>query len=157
MIGGLAVTTTCGETAKAPENVAKGEARCEAVGGAQHRHVMTAHVPGGHDESSDQSAGEYASRLQRVEAENFAPVVGVGAPVVDDVKNFRANDSGEHDENTEIPGVVAINALFLGIADADPESDQDARSDEESIGRQVETANMKKLWKHVSLDAPGAG
>lgn len=115
---------------------------------------MAAHVPGRHDERGDQSAGKYASSLQCVEAENFAPVVGVSAPVIDDVENFRADDSGEHDENAQIPCIVAIDALLLGVAHADPEPDEDARGDEESVGGQIEAANVKKLREHVSLDAP---
>src|SRR5258706_6994503 len=118
---------------------------------------MTPHVPDRHQERGNQSAGKYASRLQRVEAENLSPVVGVGAPVVDDVKNFGPDNSGEDNENAKVPGIVAIDTLLLGIADADPESDQHARCDQDTVGRQVETANLKKSGEHVSLDAPNAG
>jgi len=118
---------------------------------------MTPHVPGGHQERADQSAGEYASRLQGVEAENLAPVVGVAAPVVDDVKNLRADDSGENNENAKVPGIVAIDALLLGIAHADPEPDEDARSDQYPVGGEIETANLEKSGEHVGLDAPDVG
>ena len=118
---------------------------------------MAPHVPDRREEGGDQPAGKYSSRLQRIEAENLPPVVGVGAPVVDDVENFRSDNSGENDEDAKIPGIVAIDALLLGIADTDPEPDQHARGDQDAIGRQVETANMKKSGKHVSLDAPNAG
>ena len=57
----------------------------------------------------------------------------------------------------EIPGIVAVDALLLGIADADPEPDQHARGDQDAIGGQVETANVKKSGEHVSLDAPNVG
>ncbi len=157
MIGRLAVTAARRETTKATENVAKGKPRSETIGGPQHRHVMAPHVPDGREERGNQPAGKHASRLQRVQAENLPPVVGVGAPVVDDVKNFRADNSGENNEDAEIPGIVAIDALLLGIADTDPKSDQYARGDQDTIGRQVETANVKKSGEHVSLDAPNAG
>lgn len=154
MIGGLAITATGGEAAKASEDVAESEAGSEAVDGTQGRHVMTTDVPGGSEQAGDQAAGKYASGLQGVQAEDFAPVVGVGAPVVDDVENFRANDSGENDEDAEIPGVVSVDTLFFGVTDADPKADENARGDEHAISRQIEIANMKKSGKHVSLDAP---
>src|ERR1700730_15075765 len=144
VIGRLTVTAACRETTEASKNVAEGKPGGEAVGGTQDRHVMTPHVPDRPKERGNQSAGEYASRLQRVEAEILPPVVGVAAPVVDDVKNFCPDNSGEDNEDAKIPGIVAIDALLLGIADADPEPDQHARSDQDSVGGQVETANMKK-------------
>ena len=92
--------------------------------------------------------------LQRVDAENLPPVVGVTAPIVDDVENLRPDDSGEDHDNTEVPGVVAIDALLFRVANADPKSDQHARGDEHTISGQVETAYVKKSGEHVSLDAP---
>src|SRR6266853_5474967 len=83
----LAVAAARRETTEASEDVAKRKARSEAVGGTQHRHVMAPHVPDGREQGGNQSAGKYSSRLQRVEAENLSPVIRVGAPVVDDVKN----------------------------------------------------------------------
>jgi len=47
--------------------------------------------------------------------------------------------------------------LLLRIAHTDPEPDQDAGSDEDTIGGEVEAANVKKSGKHVSLDAPDVG
>ena len=118
---------------------------------------MAAHIPGGGQERGNQAAGKHASGLQCVEAENLAPVVGVVAPVVDDVENFGAYDSGEHDENAEVPGIVSIDSLLFGIADADPKADQHARSDEEAISGQIKTANVKESGEHVGLDAPNVG
>ena len=105
-----------------------------AVGRAQHRHVMTPHVPGRREQRRNQAAREYASRLQRAETENLTPVVRVEAPVVDDVKNFRTDDPEEDNQNAKVPGIVAIDALLLGIAHADPKPDQHSRCDQDAIG-----------------------
>src|ERR1035438_9191285 len=129
MIGGLAETTPGREAAETAQSVAKREARSEAVSRAQNRHVMTAHVPSCHDERSNQSAGEYSACLQGIEAENLAPVIGVTAPVIDDVENFRADDPGENNQDAKVPGIVAVDALLFGVANADPESDQDSGGD----------------------------
>jgi hypothetical protein len=102
----------------------------------------------------NQSAGKYAAGLQRIEAENLAPVVRVGAPVVNDVKNLRPDNSGENDQDAKIPGIVAVDALLFGVAHADPKPDQHARSDENAIRGKIETANVKKSGEHVVLDAP---
>ena len=40
----------------------------------------------------------------------------------------------ENNEDAKVPGIVAIDALLLRIAHADPEPDQNARSDEDTIG-----------------------
>ena len=116
--------------------------------------MMAPHVPHRGEQRGDQATGKYSSSLKRIKAENLAPITGVGAPVIDDIKNLGANNAGEDDENTKIPGIVAIDTLLLGIAHADPKPDQDARSDQHAISRQVETANVKKSGEHVSLDAP---
>ncbi len=157
MIRGFAVTATRRETTETSENVAKGQTGGEAVDGAQGRHVMTSHVPYRHKECGNQSAGKYASGLQRVETENLAPVIRVAAPVVDDVKNLCSDNSGKDDEDAKIPGIVAVDALLLGIAHADPKADEHARSDENAVSGQIETANVKKSREHVVLDAPNVG
>src|ERR1022692_119069 len=154
VVGRFAVTAARRETTKASKNVPKRKTGSKAVTGAQCRHVMTPNVPGGHEQPGNQSAGEYASRLERIEAENFAPVIGVGAPVVNDVKNFCADNSGELNHDAKVPGIVAVDALLLGIAYADPKPDQNARGDENTVGGQVEAANLKKSGEHVVLDAP---
>src|SRR5215468_2757261 len=83
-------------------------------------------------------------------------MVCVPAPIINDVENLRAHDTAQHDEDTEIPCLVGIDSLFCGIADADPESDQDASCDEQAIrGEKVATV-MKELGVHDSLDAQGA-
>src|SRR5215470_5426844 len=126
----------------------------KGVGGPQRRHVVAAHVPRGRQQGSNKTAGKYSSRLQSIEAEDVAPMARITAPVVDDIKNLGADDSGEHHVDAQIPGVVAVDALLLGVADADPQAKQYARRDKESIGGQIEAANMKESRKHVSsLDA----
>src|SRR6266481_2870419 len=106
MIRRLAVAAACRETTEASEDVAKRKPGSEAVGGTQHRHVMPPHIPDRCQEGSNQPAGKHASRLQRVEAENLPPVVSVGAPVVDDVKNLGPDNSGENNEDAKIPGII---------------------------------------------------
>src|ERR1700675_1141450 len=101
VIGRFAVAAACRETTEASEDVAKRKPGSETISCPQYRHVMPPHVPNRHKERGNQSAGKYASRLQRVEAENLPPVVGVGAPVIDDVKNLRSDNSGENDERSE--------------------------------------------------------
>jgi len=150
----FAVTATGRETAEAAEYVSKGKPGSEGIGCSQRRHVVTPHVPGRHQERANQSAGEHASCLHGVDAENLAPVFRVVAPVVDDVKNFRPDNSSKNNENSKIPCIVAVDALLLRIAHTDPEPDQYARGDQHTIGGQVETTNMKKSGEHVSLDAP---
>jgi len=154
MIRGFSVTAARGKTTKTAEHMAKRQPRSETIRSAQHRHVVTPHIPHRCEQSGNQSAGKYAPCLQRVEAENLASIAGVSAPVIDDVQNLGADNSGEHNENAKIPGVIAIDALLLRIAHADPKSDQHAGSDQHAISRQVETAYLKKSWEHVSLDAP---
>jgi len=114
---------------------------------------MGTHVPDANHQRRQQAARENASRLQSTDRENVSPVVGVGAPVVNDVENLRAQDPREHHEDTQVPRVVAINALLLGIADADPEPQQDAGCDKHTVRRQVKVADLKKSREHVSLDA----
>ena len=79
-------------------------------------------VPGGSDEGREQASGENASGLQRVDAEDLAGMSGVIAPLIDDVKNLGADDAAEYYENPEIPGMVAVIAEALGVADADPQT-----------------------------------
>ena len=115
---------------------------------------MRSHIPDSNYQRGDQATGENASSLQRAEAEDVAPVMRVGAPVVDDVKNLRAQNARQHHEDAQIPSVISIDALLLRIADTDPNPQQNAGCDEHTIGGQIEVANLKKSREHVSLDAP---
>src|SRR5437870_1533719 len=103
--------------------MAESKAGSESVTGSQRRHAAPAQIPGCHQESADQPAGEYAARLQRVEAENLAPITGVSVPLIDDEKYLGPDDSGEHNQDSEIPRIIAVNPLLLRIPDADPQSD----------------------------------
>ena len=154
MIRRLAVTATGRETTEAAKHMSKSKSWSETVRSPQHWHVVTPHVPHGREQRGNQSAGKYASRLQRVETENLAPIAGVSAPVIDDVQNLGTDNAGEYDENAEIPRVIAVDALLLGVAHADPKPDEHAGSDQHAISRQVEAAYLKKSREHVSLDAP---
>ena len=118
---------------------------------------MTSHVPCAYRERGQQSAGKNSSSLQRVEAENLPPVVGVAAPIVDHVENLGSDNAGQDHEDAEVPCVVAVDTLLFRIADADPQTEQYTRGDQNTVGRQVETADVEKSRKHVILDAPGAG
>jgi len=154
MVGRLAIAATGGEASEAPEDVAEGEARSKGVHRAQDRHTVTARVPRAHQESGQQAPGENASGLQRVEAEDLTPVAGVGAPIVDDVENLRADNAREDHEDAEVPGVVAVDALFFRIADADPKAEQNTGCNQHAVSRQIKTANVEESRKHFILDAP---
>src|SRR5271163_174565 len=114
---------------------------------------MLPHIPGGGGEGGDEASGKNSAGLQCVDAEDVAGVAGVEAPVVDDVEHLGADDAAEDDENAQVPRLVAVNAEAFGIAHADPQADQDAGGDQESIGGEKETADMEELGEHGLLDA----
>jgi len=64
------------------------------------------------------------------------------APLVDDVENFCADDSTENDQNAEVPSLLAIDAEALGVADTDPQADEDSHGNQEAIGRQEKSPDM---------------
>ena len=76
---------------------------------------------------------------------------GVVTPIVNDVQNLGADDSAKDYQNPEVPGMFGIDALLFGIADTDPQPDQDSQRYQEAVGRQAEIAYMKKSWEHESL------
>ncbi len=84
---------------------------------------MLADVPRSCGECGNQASRENAARLERSQAEDFSGMRGVVAPVVDDVKNLRADDSAENDEDAEVPGIISVDAMLLGVANADPKAD----------------------------------
>ena len=55
-----------------------------------------------------------------------------------------AKNPGQHHQNPEIPCVVTVDALLLGVADADPKPNQHAGRDQQAVGRQAEVANVKE-------------
>lgn len=115
---------------------------------------MLPHIPGAHHQRTNQPARENSAGLKRIEAENFPPIpTGIIFPVVDDVENFRAHNAGQHHEDAEVPSVIAIDALFLRIADTDPKPKQHTGRDQHAISRKVEIAYLKESRKHSCLDA----
>src|SRR6266446_6496961 len=145
------------KTSKSPEHMTEGEAGSESIAGAQRRHVPPPDVPGRHKKGADQPARKNSSGLESVEAEDLAPVAGVSIPLIDDEQHLGANNPRQYDQDAQVPGIIAINALLLGIAHADPKADQYAGCDQQTIGRQAETANVEESGEHVGLDAPAVG
>src|SRR3989442_7706082 len=150
----FSIATAGRETSKPPERMTEGKAGRESIAGAQRRHVTPPDVPGRHQKGADQAAGKNSSRLESVEAEDLAPVARVSIPLIDDEQYLGSNNPRQNDQDAQVPGIIAIDALFLGIAYADPKPDQYARSDQQAIGRQTEAANVEESRKHVKLDAP---
>src|SRR6266403_2099849 len=107
----------------------EGKAGCESIAGAQRRHVTAPHVPGRHEKGANQSARKNSSRLQSVEAEDLAPVARVSIPLIDDEQDLGAKNSRQNDQDAQVPGIIAVDALLFGIAYADPEPDQYAGCD----------------------------
>jgi hypothetical protein len=106
-------------------------------------------IPGGGCEGGEEASGKNSACLERGDAEDIAEMVLVDAPVIDDVEDFGADNSAKHDENTEVPGFVAVDAHAFAVAHADPEADQDAGRNQQAIGGQEEAAVMKNLRKHL--------
>ena len=148
MMGHFAVAAAGGETANASNGMAQGKARRKGVHGAQRWQLVSAHVPGGCEQGSNQSAGKNASGLQRVETENVGRNGSVMAPVVHDVQDLGADDAAEDDEDAKVPGAVEDRCRDFGIAHADPKADQHADGHQHSVGGQREIAKMKELWEH---------
>ncbi len=88
--------------------------------------MMLAQKPRRDDEGPNESAGKYAPSLQGSQAENFARMLGVVAPVDQEIKQLRAHDSCENHRNAKIPCVLSLNALSGGVPNADPKPHQNA-------------------------------
>src|SRR6266404_6580185 len=154
MIRMLAVTASRSEASEAAQHMPEGESGSESITGAKRRHVPPAYIPGCHQKRADQAAGKNSAGLQRVKAEDLTPVAGIGIPFIDDEQDLGSENAGQNYKDSEVPGVVAVDALLFGVAYADPHSDQHARRNQQAIGGKAEIANMKKSGKHVKLDAP---
>ena len=113
--------------------------------------MVLAHVPCSCNERSQQPAREYSASLQRIDTEDLTNMRGVIAPLIDDVQNLRADDAAQHDQNAEIPGVVAVVTEAFRITDADPKPQQHAKRDQESVCRKEETSVVKELWEHCCI------
>jgi len=70
------------------------------------------------------------------------------APVIHDVENLGAYDSAQHHQNSKVPGMLRIDALFLGITYADPQPDQHSNGDQKAIGGKAEITKMKESGQH---------
>jgi len=115
--------------------------------------MIFADIPCRGQEGGEQASRKNPARLQRVDTENLAGIRRVVAPVINDVEDFCADDSAQHDEDAEVPGFLAIDAQALGVAHADPKADQDSGGDEQSIGGKEEASVVKELRVHSYLDA----
>src|SRR5712692_9206074 len=142
-MGFFAIAAAGRKTAKAPEQMAEGKAGRESTTGAQRRHVTPPDVPGRHEKGADQAAGRNSSRLESVQAEDLTPVADVSIPLIDDEQYLGSDNSRQNDQDTQVPGIIAVDTLLLGIAHADPKADQYARCDQQTIGRQAEAADVK--------------
>src|SRR5581483_655882 len=147
-MGRFAIATSGGEASDAADSVAQREPRREGITGAEGRHVVFPDVPCGGHEGGEQPSGEHSSGLERIDAEDFRGMGGVISPLVDDVEDLGAQDAAKDYENAKIPGMIAVVSEPLRVADTDPKAEQDSYRDQESVGRQEEPSNMKKLWEH---------
>ena len=148
MMGGLAIAASGGKTSHAPDGVSQGQAGREGVPGGKRGHTVPAHVPRSRHRRADQPSRENPSGLQRGPAEDVAGMGGVVAPIVDYVQDLGADDAAQDYQNAQVPGVVLIDSLLAGVANADPEADQDSRGNQQSVSGEEELADMKKLRKH---------
>ena len=148
MMSRLTVAASGGEASEAPQSVTESKARGKSIDSAESRHMIFAHVPSGGNEGGEQASRENSSRLQSVDAEDLADMAGVIAPLVDDVENLGAQDAAQNDENAQVPSLVGVIAEAFCVADTDPKPEQDSKGNEESVGREEETSDMKKLWEH---------
>src|SRR5690349_11028546 len=145
---GFPVATSGGEAADSSDRMSESQSGSEGIARSERRHVVFAHIPRRGDEGGEQTAGEDASGLKRSDAKDLAGMGRVVAPLVDDVENFRAENSAEDNEDSEIPRFIAVVAEPFGVAYADPETQQDPQRDEESVGWQEEASVVKELWEH---------
>jgi hypothetical protein len=144
VIGRFAVAASSGEASEASQHVTEGESGSESIAGAQSRHVAPSHVPRCHEKRADQAAGKNAAGLQRVEAEDLAPVAGVCVPFVNDEQDLCTENAGKNHEDSQVPGVITVDALLFRIADADPQPDQDSGCDQQAVGRKAEITNVEQ-------------
>ena|SRR5580704_8357403 len=115
--------------------MANSEARRERITRGQRGKVVPPDIPDRREQSGHESTRKYSASLQRVDAEDVGGMCGVQAPVVDDVQDLGADDSAQHHQNAEIPGLLAIDALLFGVANADPEAEENAQRNQKTVGR----------------------
>src|SRR5258708_39218061 len=101
----FAVAASSREASEAAEHVSEGEAGGESVHGAQRRHAFPSHVPGSHQQRSDQAARKHSARLQRIQTENLPPVACVGVPLIDDQQNLRSKNASQNHEDSMVQAI----------------------------------------------------
>src|ERR1700704_5314869 len=138
----LSVAASCGETPDSSNRVSQRQAGRKRVARAESGHMVLTDIPRRSRERSEQSSGKNSSGLQRADAENLARMGRVFAPVINDVEDFGADDSAQHNQNSEIPRLLTINAQPLGVAHADPEAKQYAERNQEAVCRQKKASEM---------------
>ena len=125
--------------------------RRERVASGQRRHFMFADIPRRSRQRANQSARKNSSSLQCIETKNLARMSRVRTPIINNVKNFRAHNPAQNDQDAKVPRQFPVNPLLLRIAHTDPQSDQHPHGHQKSIGRQIEIADMKKSGKHLLI------
>src|SRR3981081_573469 len=139
---GLSVAASCGETPDSPNCVSQRQAGRKRVAGAESGHMVLADVPGRSRECREQSPGENSSGLQRADAENLARMRRILAPVINDVEHLGADDSAQHNQNSKVPRLLAINAQPLGVTHTDPKAKQYAERNQKAVCREKKPSEM---------------
>ena len=108
-------------------------------------------------ECGQQAAGKDSAGLKRVNAEDFAGMRRVVAPLIDDVEDLCPDNSAQYDENPEVPGLVAV----------DPSVSELRTLIQSPIRTPMETRNpyvgrkklpeMKELWEHYLVRCGNTG
>src|SRR5437588_4637249 len=109
---------------------------------------MLMDVPDRRRQGRQQTPREHASSSKRVQAENFRWITGIAIPVHQDVKDLGPDNARQNNENAQVPSLLRIDALLFRVADADPETKQHSCGNQEPVGGQAESADVKEFWKH---------
>ena len=142
-VGLAAIAAAGGEAADAAEGVSQRQAGSKHIAGAQHRHIVAAHVPDAHDQRQHESAGPHASRLQGREAEDLCRVLAVVAEVDQDHQHLGADNAGQNGDDAEVPELVGIEALLAAELDDEQQAKDQAQGGHQPVGRKAETAKVK--------------
>ncbi len=142
------IAASRGEAADAANRVSQRQPRRKRIASSQRGHVMLADIPPGAQKRSNQSAGKNSSSLQCGDAENIRRMRRVVAPLINDIEHLRAHNPAQYHQNPEVPCLLAVNPQPLGVAHADPQSDQHSQRNQEAISRQEKSPEMHKLRIH---------
>ena len=113
--------------------------------------MVLAQIPRRNNECPNKPAAEDSSSLQRRQAENFARMINIEAPINQYIKQLGAYDPCQYDGDTKIPSIRRLDALLGGVADADPEADQHASRDQDSVCWYGEVTELKESGEHWLL------